>query len=511
MSRIYEGTAPASRGPAAGPSGSAPTRREFLRSVAGGTGAVALGSSAALSGLLTACTDPAGPAAPADGDLRYPVDTPPSTVPRDLVLVAAPGSADIGGAVAPGWLLNGVLPSPLLRVRRGEVFRVNMINQLAQDLILHWHGIAPPVLMDGHPRLAVPPGGSYQYEFTVQDRAGTYWYHPHTHMHTAEQVYRGMAGFFIVDDPAEAALGLPSGEREMPLLLQDRRVDATGVPYYEPSLSDLMAGYMGTEAFTNGVRRAYRELDSAVYRFRILNGSNARIFRVALGDGRPMVLIGNDGGLLPAPHVLTSIDMAPGERIDVLVDLRDAQVGDNIMLRSRAFTIPGGAGFMGGANLQGEPLDLVELRVTRRVQDSATIPTSLPPVPGPDPAQSVRERTFRFRSLMTEHLINGTSFDLERVDERVTFGETEIWHFVNDSPLPHPVHLHATHFRVLARSGGRAAVLPWEMGRKDTVLLNPLETIDVAVRFEASRGLFLLHCHNLEHEDMGMMLNILVE
>jgi FtsP/CotA-like multicopper oxidase with cupredoxin domain len=272
-----------------------------------------------------------------------------------------------------------------------------------------------------------------------------------------------------------------------------------------------MAGYMGTEPFGNGIRRPFIDVDSVLYRIRILNGSNARIFRIARDDGRPVVLVGNDGGLLDAPHTLDSVDVAPAERVDLLVDLRDSAVGDRIMLRSLPFTLQGGAGFMGGANLQGQPLDLLELRVTRRVSDPTPIPTALPAVPGPDPAQATGERTFRFESQMMDHRINGRRFDMERIDARVPFGETEIWRFVNDSNLPHPVHLHATQFRVVSRSGGRGAVLPWERGLKDTVLLHPFETVQVAVRFAAHAGLFLLHCHNLEHEDMGMMANILVE
>jgi FtsP/CotA-like multicopper oxidase with cupredoxin domain len=181
------------------------------------------------------------------------------------------------------------------------------------------------------------------------------------------------------------------------------------------------------------------------------------------------------------------------------------------MLRSLPFQMQGGMGFMGGANLQGDPMDLLELRVTNAVTDSSVVPGALPPISGPDPADAVREREFRFASLMMNHLINGRTFDMERIDETVPFGETEIWSFVNESNLPHPVHLHATHFRVLSRSGGRAQVFPWERGRKDTLLLHPVETVRIALCFTAHRGLFLLHCHNLEHEDMGMMANILIE
>lgn len=176
--------------------------------------------------------------------------------------------------------------------------------------------------------------------------------------------------------------------------------------------------------------------------------------------------------------------------------------------------MPGGMmGMMGAMNLQGRPLDLLELHVTGRSDDPGTIPDTLPPLPyAPDPADAEGERRFVFTSAMMSHLINGRTFRMDRIDERVPFGRTEIWTFVNDSPLPHPVHLHATHFRILERTGGRGRVMPWEeRGLKDTALIYPGETARVAVRFRAHRGLYLLHCHNLMHEDRGMMQNILVE
>ncbi len=487
-----------------------PTRRTFLRQLSAGGALVALGAPAAFS---CSASDPGSgpspeppPPDPVDG--RFRLRMAPQVAPAALTLTAAAGVANIGSATAPAWMLNGSLPSPLLRVRRGEAFRVTLRNQLPQELILHWHGLAPPETGDGHPRFAVPTGGTYEYDFTVQDRAGTYWYHSHTHMRTGEHTYRGIAGLILVNDGEEDALGLPSGDRELPLILQDRRLDSAGLPVYNNTGPAMMAGVQGPEPFVNGVHKPFVEVESALYRLRLLNGSNARIFRLARSDGQPFVLIGNDGGLLPQPVTLTTLDLAPAERADVLLDLRALRSGDRLMLSSAAFSMAGGMGFMGGANLQGQPLDLLEFRVTRQVSDAAVIPSSLPAVPLPDPGASVRERAFVFESFQMMHTINGREFAMTRDDVTVPFGDTEIWTFQNASGLPHPVHLHATHFRVLSRTGGRGAVMPWEAGGKDTVLLHPFETVRVAVRFTAQRGLYLLHCHNLEHEDMGMMQNI---
>jgi FtsP/CotA-like multicopper oxidase with cupredoxin domain len=512
-----EGRDPAAPGSPGGPCDphpgrgkAGPSRRDFLRTCAAGGVGLAVGTGS-LPSLLTACDGPTGPSRIAPLD-RNPLRFAPELAPQGLTLVAEEGTAGFGGgAEGPAWLLNESLPSPLLRMRRGDPFQVVLENRLPQDVILHWHGLAPPADMDGHPRYAVGTGMEYHYQFTVEDRAGTYWYHSHTHTRTAEQTYRGVAGLLIVEDDEEDGLGLPSGDREIPVILQDRRVDDAGVPYYQPFGPDRMAGYMGPEPFGNGIRGPRVEVDSALYRLRVLNGSNARIFRLGRSDARPLVLVGNDGGLIERSRTLSHVDLGPAERADLLLDLRGTGEGDRVMLRSLSFTLPGGAGFMGGANLQGQPLDLLEFRVTRSVDEPTLIPDELSTVPGPNPEDAVRERTFRFTSEMMDHRINGRSFQMDRIDEVVPFEETEIWTFVNDSFLPHPVHLHATHFRVISRSGGRNQVLPWEAGGKDTVLLHPFEAVRVAVRFTAHRGLFLLHCHNLEHEDMGMMANILVE
>jgi FtsP/CotA-like multicopper oxidase with cupredoxin domain len=532
------------------------SRRTFLsRSFRAGAGLTALGTGLAdPRALLAAGLEPFP--RPRDGDEAGSAVLPalrregnrlpmaPELRPLDALLRAAPGMRDLGrGVEAPLLLVNDALPSPLLRVRRGEVFSARMENDIPDPLILHWHGLAAPDDMDGHPRFAVPRGGTYDYRFEVNDRAGTYWYHSHTHHLTGRHTYRGIAGLLIVEDPDEEQ-GMPPRERELPLILQDRRLGPDGVPVYEPMGPSMMNGFMGPEALANGILDAFTEVEPAVYRARILNGSNARIFRLGRSDERPVVLIANDGGFLERPVSLPWVDVAPAERVELLLDFREAREGERIGLVSLPFEIPGGmmggmgmgregmgppegrgGGRMGGGRMeggmmgrmmeeayqQGRPLDLVEFRVTGRTSDPGSIPGSLPPLPElPDPARAVRERRFDFSSRQMMHRVNGREYALDRVDEEVPFGDTEIWTFVNEANYPHPVHLHATHFRVLERRGGRGRLFPWESGGKDTVLVLPGEEVRVAVRFTVHRGLYLLHCHNLEHEDHGMMQNILV-
>jgi FtsP/CotA-like multicopper oxidase with cupredoxin domain len=258
---------------------------------------------------------------------------------------------------------------------------------------------------------------------------------------------------------------------------------------------------------------------------RVVNATTSRILRLALSNGQPFTLIGNDGGLLPAPVTLTQIDMGTGERADLLIDFGKLAVGSRVMLMSAAFESPARMGGMGmgmgrgmgggmgmgrmgaGGVAQGGAMDLVEFTVDRAVTPVSWTPRAFPRIATLDPNTAKRTRTFQFNSAMMQHNINGREFDMERIDETVRFGDTEVWTFVNDSPFPHPVHVHEVQFHVVERIGGRARIMPWERGLKDTVLVHPGERVSVAATFNRYRGRFLMHCHNMVHEDMGMMLN----
>ncbi|MEX2473159.1 MAG: multicopper oxidase domain-containing protein [Gemmatimonadota bacterium] len=484
---------------------------------------------AGAAGALAAC-DAFGAETPTDAQelRRTPLPRPQELRANGVTLRAGPTSVDTGIARGEAWTLNGALPAPTLRMRRGERVGLTLENGLPEETILHWHGLDVPEAADGHPRLAIPPGSRYDYAFDVRDRAGLYWYHPHTHMRTGAQTYRGMAGLLVVEDEEESALGLPSGDREIPLVLQDRRASG-GAPleYRAAGMGpDRMIGYLGDTPFANGVAHATTTVARGTYRLRILNASNARIFQLGLSDGRPLTLIGTDGGLLERPASVERVMVATGERIDVLADFSSARPGDRIYLRSFAFEIPGMmgmgrgmgrgmggmiGGMMGGLP-QGAAMDLLELVVEDGPAEPAfELPDRLSGIPERPVDGSTPSRSFRFESMMMNHTINGRTFEMERVDARVPLGRTEVWTIENPSQLPHPVHVHAGQLRVRSRTGGRGRVMPWETGLKDTVLVLPGERVEVVVRFEEHRGLFLVHCHNLEHEDMGMMLNFQVE
>ncbi len=438
--------------------------------------------------------------------LRQPGSAPAAA----LSLLAAPGPmAASGNASAAGWLFNGSSPGPTIRARRGEDARITLYNNLPEETIVHWHGLIVPEEADGHPRYAIPSGASYDYGVPVKQRALTAWYHPHAHHRTAAQIHMGLAGFFIVSDDEEDALELPAGPREILLMIQDRRSDAGAGFDYSPSGDDLLTGMLGDTVFCNGTRAARLRVTADTYRFRILNASQARVYQLALSAGTPLTVIGNDGGLLPAAAEVESVYLGVGERVDLLLDFSRVEVGRRLMLRSLPFSTP----VSSGRFPQGMEMDVLELEVVGGTRyEGVVLPGTLSAVPQLPAAAVAGARTFEFTSPGGSHhgmhRINELSFDMLRVDEQIPLGRLERWVFVNNSAIPHPVHLHGTHFQLLGRSGGRSTIYPYEGGWKDTVLLLPGEEVEALVRFDAYRGIFPLHCHNLEHEDLGMMLNV---
>lgn len=405
--------------------------------------------------------------------------------------------------------LNGSVPGPTIRITTGGLFSTLVENQLSEPLVLHWHGLLAPASQDGHPRDAIAAGQSAMIRFPVNQRAGTYWYHAHTDMLTGKQAYQGLAGLFLVEDPAEAALGLPTGDHDVPLLLADKRPNASHQLPYAPTMMDVAGGWLGTEVLANGVPNAYLAVDTGTYRLRLVNASNARVFRVGLDDLAPFQLIANDAGLLPAPVTVSTLMLPPGGRVEILVGFAGRSLGSLVKLVSHAYVAPAGHGGMTGGLPQGAKLDLLLFSVERPVPGAPTLPATLVPFLAHAAKDARRTRKFSLGMSMGMgggHQINGTAYNLQRVDFTVPQGELEIWEFTDTLGDFHPMHLHGAHFQVLSR-GGAAALPPEDTGWKDTVLVGPLETVRVLVRFDAQAGIFVLHCHNLKHEDDGMMQN----
>ncbi len=529
------------------------TRRAFLGLGGAGLAAAALAACSPSVDLLT----PAAPTASAsDADIG-PVATTASSAPTpradvgdvdaEIALAAVAATAPIfAGEATRVWQFQGrvlkgdpahlqALPDtylgPIFRMRKGQRLRVHFSSEIPQETIVHWHGLHVPAEMDGHPRYAINQGETYEYEFEILNRAGTYWYHPHPHGITGPQVYAGMAGFFLVSDEEEQALGLPSGEYDVPLVIQDRLFDDDNQLVYLPNgMMDRMVGFLGDQILVNGQPDFTLGVATRPYRLRLLNGSNSRIYKLGWSDGSPFTVIGTDGGLLEEPVQRPYITLAPAERVELWVDFSDRPVGSQLTLQSLPFRSPAGGGMMmGGSSLElGDPFDILTVRVERESSDRPELPARLSTIERLSPRDAVATRTVVLE--MTPRLgwtLNGRTFEMTGVapEEQVKLGSIEIWEFVNRGggggmmgggmTLPHPIHMHGEQFQVLDRQISRAGRAAWEdlregfvdEGWKDTVLVMPGETVRVIRRFADFTGLFLYHCHNLEHEDMGMMRN----
>ena len=482
-------------------------RREFIKN----TSLQALTAWAGTSLLLNAChteEDMIGePNWIVEGSFDRPL-TIPLVVNEGASLTAQFSSSELlkGKSTTSLAYGNGVL-GPTIKATKGGTVSVSLQNNLSEKTNIHWHGLVLPENMDGHPKDVAAPGASLQYSLPVHQRAGTYWYHPHPHGATAKQVFMGLAGMFVVNDDEEAALHLPSGEFEIPLIIQDKHFEGNNLDY-SPNDDEIMTGYLGEQILVNGVHAPFLNVASGWYRMRVLNGSTARVYNLSLTDGIPFNIIGSDGGLLGSPEAVSGILLGPGERLDILVDFSNLSIGKEIFLVSNSFS---------KYNEQGrQGFRLMKFKVDRLSSSPFTLPSTLSTIIPLDPGQSIKTRTFDIASTIMEggrgsmgrHSINGKVFEMERVDETVQAGTTEIWEFDNImGDEIHPMHIHGVQFQVIRRSGRRNEILSSEKGWKDTVLIMPGEKVKVIMTFPQYTGVFVFHCHNLEHEDDGMMLN----
>ncbi|MGW5156474.1 multicopper oxidase family protein [Nonomuraea wenchangensis] len=489
-------------------SGSRLSRRAFL-GVLGAAGLAAAG-----------CAERSGELLPSLAPLPRPF-TVPLPVPAPARLVA-PGRYEVTqraaeaeilpGLRTPIWGYDGTFPGPMFELRRGRPVTVAVRNELPVPTSTHLHGGVNPPDADGYPTdLVVPAGyhahhahghpethhqGVKEYRYPVDQPAATLWYHDHRMDHTAPQVWRGLAGLALVRDDEEDALPLPRGERELPLLICDRSFAADGSFRYPDHAAgghfggDHMEGVEGDVVLVNGAPWPVAEVTATRHRLRLVNASNARRYLLRLAPGGPpFVQIGSDAGLLAAPVAHAEIPLAPGERQDVLVDFSAYPVGT-------AVTLVNALG-------EGSAGNVMRFVVARRAADDSAVPKVLsrrvmrPADVGP----AVATRRFDFRRGETAWTINGRPYRPGVPLARPRLGTAEVWRFTSD--FHHPVHLHLAHFLVLARNGRPPAAT--DGGWKDTVDVRPYEVVDVLARFAGHRGRYMLHCHNLEHEDMAMM------
>jgi FtsP/CotA-like multicopper oxidase with cupredoxin domain len=395
---------------------------------------------------------------------------------------------------------NGIFPGPTIRARRGRATVVTHTNHLDVPTVAHLHGGITRPEHDGFPTDAVEPGGTRRYEYANEGRAATLWYHDHSHRHAGRNLYMGLAGFYLLEEGDELEGQLPEGAHDVPLMLQDRSFRPDGELVYE---HERHHGATGSVMLVNGAPWPVLDVAARKYRLRILNASNATAYRLALSTGRPLVQIATDGGWLPAPLPHATIDLAPAERVEVVVDFSSDPIGSRVILENLAANGPLGR--------------VMCFDVVRRERDDSALTSALAEVEPLRRSQAVRTRTFVFGGKPTLGLppgvrwvINGKPFDPERVDADPALGEIEVWRFVSRGfvgfNMLHPVHTHLVPFQVLSRNGD--APHSFEAGWKDTVAVDEGEEVEVIMRWTGHRGRYLLHCHNLEHEDHEMMARI---
>jgi spore coat protein A len=431
------------------------------------------------------------------------------------------------------WGYNGIFPGPTIEARSGRPVVIRQFNELPVPVSTHLHGGKTPPESDGYPAdLILPLGrahdnhsshgghshfetrshGFKDYRYPNGQRAATLWYHDHRMDFTGPQVWRGLAGMYVLRDDEDDALPLPKGEKDVPLVICDRSFGEDGSFLYpsidpslkgEPGVKDaFMDGVLGDAIFVNGAPWPYLEVSNTLYRFRILNASNARRYELALDPEPPdgsssFAQVGSDGGLLGAPLSHRAIPVAQAERFDVVVDFSKYPVGTEVTLKNR----------LG----EGKTADVMRFRVARKEREESTVPRRLSDMAEFDSLTesdaTVERGEFRFTRISdngrTMWGINGKPFDPERMEARPELGSVEVWNL--DTNAHHPIHLHLVRFKVLSRNGERPR--PTDAGWKDTIDLASGEEARVLARFDGYRGRYVFHCHNLEHEDMMMMAN----
>ncbi len=422
------------------------------------------------------------------------------------------------GSITPGPSYLG----PTIHLRPGQRVQISFENRLEDESIVHWHGLVVPQDQDGQPADSVDPGETYDYDFVVDNDPGTYWYHPHPHAKTGEQVYRGLAGMLLIhgDEP-----DLPSGANDLSLVLQDRTIGADGQLQYVGNMRDQMAGFVGSTLVTNGVADLVTMVNPEPYRLRILNGANSRTSYLTLSTGDPITAIAVDGHLLPEARTIPGLVITPAQRTDLWIDFSNYEAGQRIeLLSANTFNEAGnmmGGGMGGGGELSLDPQTAMTFVVSDAPSSKGELPASLgrPVDFGLDDAINPTEpKEFVLTTRRGSHWINDLQWEGRKSSEpeQVKAGTIEVWDFVGQSPLAHPMHVHGKSFSVIGRTwDDESAADSWAQisdgiiddGLRDTVLVWPGQRVRIAVPIADHLGYFLYHCHILEHEDDGMMRN----
>ena len=434
------------------------------------------------------------------------------------------------------WTYGGTFPGPTIRRRAGEMTKVTFEHKLgkkAGELSVHLHGGHSRSQFDGQPggltaahpfslyckipdglsarasgnSLLVRPGRSKTYEYDLiedggPERAAFQWYHDHRLDHTGRNVWKGLAGMFILDDDFEDALPLPSGKQDLPLMIVDRSFNKHNQLTNPFGLQPPNDGVAGKLMLVNGAYLPFHPVQPRRYRLRVLNAANFSAFNLYLSNGAKLTQIGTDSGLMPAPVQRDRVLIGPAERAEVIVDFSNA-AGKRVELRS-------GKRFDGKKSLGAKPHigPLMQFRVSSTpVTDTSSVPSTLRPLPSwAETASHTPDRSWVITvggGFSPSWLINGKTFNPGRADAFPVLGTTETWSITNRTAVTHIIHMHHTDWYLLSRNGKPPP--PWEDCLKETFFVSPGETILVAGHFSDFAGKYVIHCHMLDHEDHGLM------
>lgn len=419
---------------------------------------------------------------------------------------------------------------PTIRTRQYSELNLHYRNTLTESVAVHGHGLHVPGEVDGGPQLAIEPDADWQPGLSIVQPAATCWYHSHTHGKTGEQTYRGLAGLIIIDDEQADSLSLPRryGVDDLPIIIQDRTFDAQGRLVY--SLYDADEdGWLGDTVVINGAVAPVAKVPAGKVRLRLLNGANARFYVVGFADSRTFYKIASDGGLLEAPVPLTTMEMSPGERCEIVVDMADGKPAELLTLVEDEFD-DDEEGLVGGfldlfdRSERDPPAPSLTLVVDKALPaHTAPLPEQMATIVRPQPEEIVRSRDFMLSMedgwgiengdgedqkgghAAMNMTINGAAMDMNVINERVQRGVWERWRIRSDQGA-HPFHVHGCSF-LIERMEGSAAP-PDQRGWKDMVVLDDDDWSEIVVRFDhpaTERYPYMYHCHILEHEDRGMM------
>lgn len=461
------------------------------------------------------------------GNCQNPLIIPPILEGNQINLHVQYGSMQFlaGGATATIGV-NGNFLGPTVILNQGDSVQLSVYNDLDEPTTMHWHGLHVPARLDGSPHNVVQTHTVWSPRIKVLDQAATYWYHPHLHGKTAEQVTKGAAGMIIVRDNQESALNLPRnyGIDDFPIVIQSRAFDSNR-QFVVSSADDHII-------LINGTIDPILKVPAQIIRLRVLNGSTNRVYNIGFQGNQLFYQIASDGGLLDAPVALTRLMLAPGERAELLVNLSGLK-DQNLDLFSFGSELPNGIygaavpGSMGmgsidgySANiLNGKDFKLIRLSVAApTTQAVSTIPSNLISYKKSDPTKSSVTRILTLTSsgmgmgnLSGPFLINGQSFSMDRIDFSAKLGATEIWQISNQTAIAHPFHIHGLQFFITDIGG--AAPDRSRQGRKDVVLVPAMQSVRLIMKFDDFSDPeipYMFHCHMLSHEDDGMMGQFLV-